>query len=140
MAVGRGLSGVGRDLSEERRRRLVHRALPAAGALLLLVLVIALVASLGASDQVSGARRFLSAWERGDYAAMHAQLTDDAKRRYPRTVFDAAYRAAAATETAVRVDAGDAHDSGGGARASVAFRTRVFGRLRGKLDLPMATT
>src|SRR5918912_1747791 len=111
---------VGRGLSDERRRRLQHRLLPAAGGVLFVLLLIVLVSSLGASYQVSGARRFLSAWERGDYAGMHAQLTDDAKRRYPREVFDAAYRSAAATATATRVEAGDAHDAGGGARASVA--------------------
>src|SRR5918911_351752 len=124
MAVGRGLSDVmaaGRSLSDERRRRLLHRALPAAGGLLFVLLLIVVLSSLGASDQVSGARRFLSAWERGDYAGMHAQLTDDAKRRYPREVFDAAYRSAAATATATRVDAGDAHDRAGGARASVSL-------------------
>src|SRR5919202_2729108 len=130
----------GRGLSDERRRRLQHRLLPAAGGLLFLVLLILLISSLGASDQVSGARRFLSAWERGDYAGMHAQLTDDAKRRYPRAVFDAAYRAAAATATSTRVNAGDAHDADGGARARITFRTRVFGRLRGELQLPMSAT
>lgn len=127
-----------RDLSEERRRRLRHRALPALGGAVFLLLLVALIRSCGTSDEVSGARRFAGAWERGDYAAMHAQLTERAKRLFPRAAFEAAYRSAAATATATAVEAGDVRDADGGAVVPLTLRTRVFGTMRGDLEVPMS--
>jgi penicillin-binding protein A len=127
-----------RDLSDERRRRLRRRALPAVGGAAFLLLLIVVIAGAGTSDEVSGARRFAHAWERGDYAGMHAQLTDRAKRLFPRAAFDAAYRTAAATATTTKVEAGDARDADGGATVPVTLRTRVFGTMRGDLEIRMS--
>jgi transpeptidase family protein len=129
---------VRRDLSDERRRRLRRRALPVLGGGLFLILLILLIRSCGTSEEVTGARRFASAWERGDYTAMHAQLTERAQRLFPRAAFDAAYRSAAATATATAIEAGDPRDSDEGAVIPVTLRTRVFGKMRGDLEVSMS--
>src|SRR5919206_1824691 len=51
------------------------------------------------------AARFAAAWEREDYAAMYAMLTQDAQRAMSVTRFARAYRRAATTATTVRVTA-----------------------------------
>ena len=126
-----------RDYSEERRRRLTHRALPAAAvAALALGLVVALAGS-GPSDAVKAARGFTAAWQRSDQPAMYALLTPEAQRRYPRAAFASAYRDAAATATATGLVVGKAHDASGGAAVPVTLRTRVFGPIRSRLQLPV---
>ena len=84
------------------------------------------------------AQRFADAWATGDYAAMHALLTPEARRRVPLDEFSAAYREAAKIATLDRVTAGRAAEPGEGAVAvPVTQRTRVFGTLRGRLRLPV---
>src|SRR5204863_9999899 len=101
------------------------RALPAVGGGLFFVLVVALILGSGTSEQAGGAQRFVNAWKRGDYAAMHAQLTPKAQRLFPLPAFEAAYRSAAATATAFAVDPGEARDSDVGAVVPVTLRTRA---------------
>src|SRR5438094_9185396 len=129
----------GHKYSDERRRRLLRRALPALGVLLVLVLVITLVVTGGPSPAVSGARRFLAAWERSDYAGMRALLTPEAQRRYTPAAFARAYSAAAQTATATGIGAaGKVRDAPGGAVVRVVVRTRLFGDIRGRVQLPMS--
>jgi peptidoglycan glycosyltransferase len=123
----------------ERRYRLTHRAAPFLGVLA----VVALVAGLfiGATRE-SGAqkvgRSFVEAWQRSDYRSMHDLLTDQAKRRYPLPAFEAAYRDAAATATATVLQIGNPDGVHGGVvHVPVGVRTRVFGRLRLTLELPV---
>ncbi|HEX8743049.1 MAG TPA: penicillin-binding transpeptidase domain-containing protein [Thermoleophilaceae bacterium] len=125
------------DLSHERRRRLTHRAAPLAGAALLLILALVALRSCGASDEEKAGERFARAWERGDWGAMHRELTAAARARHSPAALERAYRAAAATATATGVDAGRARADGDAAVVEVAFRTRVFGPVRGELRLPM---
>src|SRR5215211_3446216 len=127
------------DLSSERRRRLTHRALPAVGGLAALALAAgALVGSFAASADEHAARDFAAAWERGDERAMYALLSDSARSAHPFPRFRRAYRRAAETATLVAVAAGEPD----GARGSsivlpMTLRTRVFGRLRGELLVPV---
>jgi cell division protein FtsI/penicillin-binding protein 2 len=104
----------------------------------LLVLVVVLAMSVGESDAVRGAKRFVAAWSRADYGAMHAQLTDRARKLFPRPAFEAAYRRAAATATLERVVPGKGHDTDDGAAVEVILRTRVFGRVHGRLEMKMS--
>jgi penicillin-binding protein A len=126
-------------LSAERRRRLLHRALP-----LLALAVAALTGGLllgmsGRSAAEARADRFARAWERGDYRAMHRELSESARRRFPLRRFERAYRAAAATATAVSIRARSAHAEGGGrVTVPVLVRTRVFGTIAGDLELPVS--
>ncbi|TML82084.1 MAG: hypothetical protein E6G07_04105 [Actinobacteria bacterium] len=128
-----------RRYSEERRKRLLRRALPVTAGLAVLILVITLLVTGGASPAVTGARRFVAAWERSDYSAMRALITPEAQRRYAFPAFQRAYRAAAGTATATGVAAiGKVRDAPGGAAVPLEFRTRLFGTLTGRLGLPMA--
>ena len=83
------------------------------------------------------AERFAKAWQKGDYDAMHAELSAAAKSRYPITRFRDAYAATAATATATTVSVGGAKSpKDGTVSVPVTVRTRVFGTVRGNLRLP----
>ena len=99
----------------DQQLRLAPHRLPAplgaAGRLLAAVAGAAFLAGtmVGARHEPSERRvaeRFAGAWERGDYAAMHALLSDAARRRTSLARFTAAYRRAAVTATATAVRAG----------------------------------
>jgi peptidoglycan glycosyltransferase len=127
------------ELSSERRRRLRYRALPAIGGLAALALVAgALVGSFAASAEEDAASDFAEAWERGDERAMYALLSPSARSSYPFARFRQAYRRAADTATLVSVTAGDADGArGDSVVVPVTVRTRVFGRMRGELLVPV---
>jgi penicillin-binding protein A len=126
-------------LSAERRRRLTHRAFPALGALAAIALGAGL--TFGAATSSPGeqtARDFTEAWERGDYRAMHALLDDASRRAHPFPAFRRAYRQAAATATATAVTADSPNGQRDGAAVvPIEVRTRVFGRVRAELLLPV---
>ena len=85
------------------------------------------------------AQRFVAAWERGDYPAMHAELTPGDRRAVPLRRFAAAYRRAAATATVARVRHGrivEPRDATVSVPMTVV--TRAFGTLRQTLRLPFA--
>ena len=127
------------ELSAERRRRLTHRAFPALVVLAALAVGVGMVVGAGASSASERtARSFSEAWERQDYRAMYALLDDESRRAYSRDEFRRAYSDAAATATAERVDAGEPEGgSGGKVVVPVDLHTRVFGRVRGRLSLPV---
>jgi peptidoglycan glycosyltransferase len=118
----------------ERRRRLLKRAIP--------IVVVALVAFVGgavvaAEPPAPAAQRLLDAWERGDYEAMHAELTPAAQEEYPLDRFERIYLDAAETATVDSVTAGDVSEGDDGAIAPVSFDTHAFGELGGELSLPI---
>ena len=128
------------DRSAEQRRRFSHRALPALGGLAVISLAAGL--AFGAGAQSGGERTaadFAAAWERGDYRAMHAMLDAASRRAHSLAEFRRAYREAAATATATSVRAGEPGDeSNGTITVPVEVRTRVFGRLRFELRVPVS--
>ena len=126
------------DISAERSRRLTRRLLPA-------VVVVALAALaggvvLGARHESGGeriAREFTEAWERRDYAAMHARLTPEARAAYPEALFARAYRDTAATATAVSFEGSrPSAERDGGVVVPMSVRTRIFGLLAEELVVP----
>jgi penicillin-binding protein A len=129
-----------KSIPAERRRRLTHRALPTLGGLAAVSLVAgAIVGAKVHSGAERAASDFAAAWERGDLRAMHALLSARAQERYPLPRFRRAYERAAATATLTSVDAGD--DEGfedGTVTIPVVVGTRVFGRLRGDLRIPVS--
>jgi peptidoglycan glycosyltransferase len=125
------------DLSTERRRRLTHRTAPLAGAFAVVVVLVLLIGSCGASDEEQAGRRFAGAWQRSDWPAMYAELTGDARQRYPLAAFVRAYRDAAATATSTGILAGRARGNGSDAVIPITVRTRIFGPVRGELRLPV---
>ncbi len=126
--------------SNERRRRLTHRAVP--------VLVVVAIAALGiglaiGSGRDSGvertAKQFAAAWNRQDYRSMHALLDDASRRRYPLAAFRKAYLDAAGTATATAIRVGDPRgQSGGRQRIPVVVATRIFREVRGQVPLPVS--
>jgi hypothetical protein len=128
-----------KSIPAERRRRLTHRALPTIGGLAAVSLVAgAFVGASAHSASERAAEDFAAAWERDDFRAMHALLSDEAKRRYPLRRFRRAYERAAATATLTSVDPGDAGGfEDGHVTVPVVLDTRVFGGLRGDLRLPV---
>jgi cell division protein FtsI/penicillin-binding protein 2 len=83
------------------------------------------------------ANRFAQAWQKGDYDAMHAELSAAAKSRYPIARFRDAYAATAATATATTLSVGKAKSPQDGIVAvPVTAHTRVFGTIHGTLRLP----
>jgi peptidoglycan glycosyltransferase len=126
------------DPPEERRWRLIHHGGPALGGLAALALCAGLlVGSLASSTAEGAARDFARAWERGDLATMYRLFTRSARARFDRAEVTRAYEDAALTATAVAVEAGDPTERNGRVLMPVAFRTRVFGTVRGELSLPV---
>jgi len=128
------------ETSHERRHRLTHRGLPVLGAVAAVALGVGV--AIG-SNRDSGAERvgqkFSLAWQRGDYRTMHGLLTDPARRRYPAATFERAYEQAASTATATSLQAvGSGVAVGGRVRIPVTTRTRLFGNLRGSVELPVS--
>ena len=83
------------------------------------------------------AERFVTAWERGDFATMHAELSEDGQRATPLAEFRAAYGRAAATATATAFRAGRVDKSRDRVVAvPMTVRTRVWGPVRTTLRLP----
>src|SRR5438105_2921046 len=123
-----------RRYSEERRKRLLRRALPVTAGLAVLILVITLLVTGGASPAVTGARRFVAAWERSDYSAMRALITPEAQRRYAFPAFQRAYPAATVAERGALYARGFPRDwpvGHGGLEAIL--ETQVAGRPGGTL-------
>ena len=97
------------------------------------------VGALYVPAERDAAERFAKAWAKGDYDAMHAQLTDAAKARFPAQRFRDAYAATAATATATRISVGDAGDPRDGVvHVPVRVRTRIFGTVPATLRLPFS--
>ncbi len=96
-----------------------------------------LVGATRESESERAADRFLSSWERRDYAAMHELLTAESKRRHPLDDFRDEYARAEATATVKRLAVTDRTKVDGGSRASVSVSTAVFGVVRGDIVLPI---
>jgi penicillin-binding protein A len=124
----------------ERRRRLTHRALPALGGLAAVSMVAgAFVGSSTESTSERVAGDFATAWERGDMRGMRALMSESSSARFPLASMRRAYRRAAATATLTAIETGEpegVHDDQ--VSVPVVLDTRVFGRLRGDLRVPVS--
>ncbi len=128
-----------KELTPERRRRLIFRALPVTAGVAVMALVAGIV--VGGSAPSEGeltARDYARAWERQDWAAMYRLLDPDSRRGTTRAEFRAVYRRSAdvATLTSVQVEDPDGeHD--GAVDVPVRLGTQVFGRLQRTLAVPV---
>lgn len=100
-------------------------------------LIGALVGAFHQPGEKQVVEHFASAWRRGDYAAMRALLSPDAHKRASATVFAGAYKAAAETATATSMVVGTPSESGGVYSVPVIVQTRIFGSVRGVVDIPL---
>jgi transpeptidase family protein/MecA-like transpeptidase family protein len=121
----------------DRRYRLTHRLLPV-GILAGLAFIVGVVfGALYTPHEKKVADDFAKAWQKGDYQAMRAELSDGAQARFPLDQFRGAYDRTAATATATGVRVGDAKEPKDGIVAvPVTVRTRIFGDVHGTLRLP----
>jgi peptidoglycan glycosyltransferase len=122
-----------------RRRRAV--ADPRRFAPIAVTALAALVAGLvlGARhvpSQRKAVAAFAADWQRADYTAMYATLSDDARRRTSPARLKRTYEQAADILTLTRVRTGRAREDGDAVRVPVVLETRVFGRLAGELTVP----
>jgi penicillin-binding protein A len=127
-----------RELAPERRRRLIFRALPAVALVAMLALAAGVVvgsATPSGSERV--AEDFARAWARSDLRGMHAQLDERSRGAYPLPAFRRAYRRSAATATIIRVETGEPGEADGAVAVPVAVHTRIFGVIRGRLQVPV---
>ncbi len=130
----------GRLARHHRARRWLRRA-----PLLALALAAFAVGVVVGTSGGGGERRLVSAyvraWSRGDYGRMYALLDSGSRQRLSLAQFTEDYRAAARTATLLRVvphRVGDVH--GNVIYVTMTVRTRIFGRLREQLVVPLAQT
>ena len=119
----------------ERRRRIVTRTAP--------LIVVATLAFAGGmvvamEPDAPAAQRFVDAWERGDAAAMYAELTPDAQDEYSLPNFRGLYDDAAAEATLASLSAGDVKEEDDQAVVPVSVRTHIFGQLNDELEIPLS--
>ena len=123
-----------------RRRRLLTRAVPVA--LLALAAFVAGAIVAGNRAELAAVQRFVDAWHRQAFVDMYAELSPEAQRRFSLTEFTDAYDKAQQTATVTNVTAGEAsEDDPGGQRVAavpITFDTNAFGRISGRLALPLA--
>jgi hypothetical protein len=123
----------------ERRRRLTIRALPVA-IVSAIAFILGVVIGAGAGGN-EAAQRFADAWERQDFAAMHAELSPGAQQEYPLEDFEKAYVDGQATATAVQVVTDEVEDveaeSGDAAAFDATVDTHAFGQVDGRVELPL---
>jgi cell division protein FtsI/penicillin-binding protein 2 len=121
-----------------RRSRLLRRLVP--------LLALAGVAFLGGLVMGSVhepaeralANRFVEAWERSDYAGMHALLTPEAKSATPVARFARAYRRAATTATVAEIHPQRLSEPRDGTvTVDMRIRTRIWGEIEQTMTLPM---
>ena len=86
-------------------------------------------------DERRAAARFAAAWERGDYASMHALLSDASRSEVSLRRFSRAYERAAETATLSEVRASRPRAEGDRVAIDVTASTRIFGAIRAPLVL-----
>lgn len=94
------------------------------------------------SAAVETVDRFASAWSRGDFPAMHEELTEDAASRYPLEEFEDIYSEAHQTATVETISHGDPDGpetvSGDGVvTVPITVATHAFREVEGELAVPM---
>jgi peptidoglycan glycosyltransferase len=114
---------------------MIRRLLPALAVVSLIAGLIA--GSLSTPASVRAGRSFAHAWEHGDYHAMYALVSDDAKQKTSAAQFERAYRDDAAVATLRRITVTRVHRRGDGVELSVTAATRAFGTVSDVMDVPV---
>jgi cell division protein FtsI/penicillin-binding protein 2 len=99
-----------------------------------------LVGGTSASEET--ASRFVDAWAREDFEAMHGELSPGAARRYPLGRFTTMYEEAEVTGTVARLEGGDPDGTGSISgqevvNLPVTVHTHAFGEISANLALPV---
>jgi peptidoglycan glycosyltransferase len=141
-----------RSLEVERRRRLATRMAPLALFAFVAFIVGAVAGADSGSPEKDAARRFTTAWENGEYAAMYRELNPGSRRKISVNDFVVAYREADRIATVRSLEAGSpgsvssvqVPEEGSGADSRtivsvpIAVDTVSFGPVEAPLELPFA--
>jgi peptidoglycan glycosyltransferase len=122
-----------------RRRRAIRPGVVAAVLLLLAAGgAVAVVVMHRDSGRRAAAKRFVSAWTKGDTAAMWRALDPQARSRFPKPRFSALVRSANTAAGVRSVTAGRVGPlRGDHVAVPIVVRTKLFGVLRGTIALPV---
>ena len=98
--------------------------------------------AMGNDDELHAVKDFAAAWERSDYAQMHAQLTPGAADETSSAELEAAYADADMVSTVDSVDTGEVKPgrTTGGDEAGivpVTMNTHAFGEVEGEIAVPI---
>ena len=116
----------------------MRRLVPAVALLAIVVAAVVLLTGSGDGGKRETAEQFVTLWARRDFRGMYALLGEDARRAFSEAAFQAAYANAATTATSRSLTAGRAREAQKDLVAvDVTVRTRVFGTVRGVLDVPL---
>jgi cell division protein FtsI/penicillin-binding protein 2 len=130
-------SGRGRRPPARSPRRLA----PLAAVAVLLVAGVAAYLVLSARSARAAERdvaeSYVRAWTQKDFAAMHRDLGGDATDRVDEARFAEIMRDALTTATATSLTTGELRRTDDGFTVPVAVRTRVFGTIRGTVQIPL---
>ena len=116
----------------------MRRLVPAVAGLVAVVAAIVLLTGSGDGGKRETAEQFVSLWARNDYRAMYDLLGAKARRAFSESAFVGLYATAASTATTRSIAAGRAREAREAVvGVEVTVRTRVFGTVRGVLDVPL---
>jgi cell division protein FtsI/penicillin-binding protein 2 len=93
--------------ADERRQRLKTRALPLI-AVALVSFVVGVVTGCPGNPNRDAAERYLEAWQQGDYAAMHSELSTLSQEAVPLEKFEERYARTSAMATLQGIEVGEA--------------------------------
>jgi penicillin-binding protein A len=134
----RSPAGSGSPARQGRRRAIWTRLAPLTAAAVVAFAAGAAVGGGSDDPRRTTVRTFADAWARGDYAAMRALLTPEARQRVSLERFAGAYRRAAKVATLSALSAGrPGEPRGGKVVVPVVLRTRIFGTLSGQIAFPV---
>lgn len=88
------------------------------------------------SAEEDAANRFIEAWARQDFPAMHDELTPSAQEEYSVQKLQSAYLTAQSASTATAIDPGDSKESGDSIDVEVGVRTKLFDKVEDTIELP----
>jgi cell division protein FtsI/penicillin-binding protein 2 len=125
---------------DERRRRLLTRALPL-GVLALVAFIVGAAMGAPGSPEKDAANRFAEAWQHKDFTAMYEELNDSSKEAIGLKEFTSEYREARDIATMRALVADSAEDSRSAEGETVVpvpvkIKTVAFGVVSEELDLP----
>ena len=122
----------------ERRRRLITRMAPLALIAFVAFVVGAIAGNSSGSPEKEAAKRFATAWQNGEYAAMYKELNPGSKHKISVNDFVIAYREAAQIATIRSLEAGSPGGTSSVVQVPIAVSTVAFGPVEAELELPFA--
>ena len=120
-----------------RENRLTRRAAPLAVLAVLALIAGLVVGAMSESEEERVASDFARAWEQGDHGAIWRLLTPAVQEETTPQELAEAYREAFSTATATHIDVDDVEPEDGGASMRASVRTRIFGDVEGRVELPI---